>query len=136
MTTAIWTGEVNRGAPFDALGRLCVFAAGTRTASPVATEGFLIKQADVTSISVRGWIGRIQVGSTQTPTVSNVIYDTLQTTGAWATVTGGGGNAYYQIPASLMDVSTDHVRVQIELTMTDSTKMEWLWDITVNQAAT
>lgn len=133
----IGTKEVNRGAPCDVLDRLCVFAAGSRTVSPVAAEGYLIKQADVSSISVKGWYAGAQIGTTQTPTVSSVIYDTLQTAGGWENIVDGG-NAHYQIPASLLDVASPEpvvVRVQIELTMADATLIEWWWDVTVKPSA-
>lgn len=136
----VGTHTVNRGAPADLMDRLCVFSVGSpaRTASPVPVEGYLIKQADVSSISVKGWYDGEQVGTTQTPAVSSVIYDTIQTSAAWGRITGGG-NAHYQAPAELFDVTPVDdelivVRIQIELTMADATKIEWLWDITVNQA--
>jgi hypothetical protein len=142
MAKEIGKARINAGSPADVFDRLTVFAAGTRTISPVATEGYLIKRADVTSISVKAWYDGEQIGSTQAPAVSSVIYDTLQKAGVWSSMTSGdtvvGGNAHYQIPASLLDVDVADadavVRVEITLTMADGTAIEWWYDVTVNQS--
>lgn len=140
MAVDVWTRSVNRGAPSDLMGRLTVRDIGSpaRTASPILREGYLIRQADVSSISAKAYLAGVQVGTTQSPSVASVIYDTLQTTATWGWVQGGG-NAHYQAPASFFDVDQSSsqgpriVRVQVELTLADATKIEWLWDITVNQ---
>jgi hypothetical protein len=138
MSSAItvWKESAIRGAPKDVFGRLCAFTTAASTASPTATEGYLIRQADVASATAKAFVGTEQIGTTQTLTVSSLIYNTLQTSGIWARLTGGGGNAYYQIPASLLDVKSEvPVRVEIVLTMTDGTKTVWLWDITVTDTS-
>ena len=142
MAREIGTARVNAGSPADVFDRLTVFTAGTRTISPVAKEGYLIVQDDVSSISVKAWYDGEQIGSTQAPAVSSVIFNTLQTAGVWSSMTSGdtvvGGNAHYQIPASLLAVDVADkdatVRVEITLTMADGTAIEWWNDVTVNQS--
>ena len=105
------------------------------TASPVAAEGYLLKQADCASISVIAYVNAAQIGTTQTPSVASTIYDTLQTAAIWGTVgSSGGGNARYQVPASLLDTTSPTVRIDISVTLNDGTVAPWLVDVTLQQA--
>lgn len=129
----VYTIDAIRGAPKHVYGRFCAPTTTDSTASPVTTEWYLVKQEDVSSGTAKAFVRGVQVGATQTLTISSVIYDTLQTSAGWAKVAGGGGNVAYQIPASLLDVepADNPVRVEIVFVMADGTKSVWLWDVTV-----
>lgn len=133
-TNRVFRATAVRGAPLDLFARLTAVTTAGMTASPVASEGYLIKQADVSSISVKSYASEVQVGTTQAPAVSSVIYDTLQTSAVWGVVGVSGGNAKYQVPASLLDTSEEAVRINISVTLTDGTVAPWLVDVTVQQA--
>ena len=136
MTTRrVFTATAVRGSPLDLFARLTAVTTAGMTASPVASEGYLIKQADVSSISVKSYSSGVQIGTTQSPSPSAVIYDTLQTAAVWGVVGVSGGNAKYQVPASLLDTTADVVRIDISVTLTDGTVAPWLVDVTVQQAS-
>ena len=124
-----------RGTPLDVVTRMTAWTTAGSVASPVASEGYLLKQADVSSISVKAYVNGVQIGTTQTPSPSTVIYDTLQSGSPWGKVAAsGGGNAHYQIPASLFETTAPLVRIDIAMTLTDGTVAPWLIDVTLQQA--
>jgi len=134
MTSKVFRATAIRGAPLDLFARLTAATTNSMTASPVAAEGYLLKQADCSSISVIAYVNAAQIGTTQTPSVASTIYDTMQTTYIWGAVGGsGGGNARYQVPASLLDTDAPTVRIDISVTLTDGTIAPWLVDVTLQQ---
>ncbi len=124
-----------RGAPLDLFARMCAVNA-TGSPSPIVTEANLLKQADVTSISVKSWKDGTQIGTTQTPNKTAVFFDTLQTGTVWDNIPDKqGGNAHYQVPASLLD-TTGIVRIDFEATLSDGTLAPWCTNVTIIQPTT
>jgi len=76
---------------FTVLGRITA-KNGSGAASPTASEGNLVQQADISSISIKQLdaSGNEISGRSATPSVSDVIHDTLQTSGIWGAISGGG----------------------------------------------
>ena len=127
--------RVTRGSPLDMFGRMTAAATHDMTPSPNPSEGYLLKQEDIDSISVSAYVDDgVQIGSTQTPDVASVIYDTLQASAIWGSVaSSGGGNIRYQAPASFFDTDNPTVRVVVRATLTDTSYAYWLSDVAVQQ---
>lgn len=106
---------------------------GSGSASPVATEGNLIQQADVSDISVKVFdsVGS-QIGDTLTPAASAVVFDTLQTSATWGNLTQGG-NFRYSVPGTYFPTGNTANRVEIVITLTDGHKLPAVWTLTVNE---
>lgn len=128
--TLVFTGNTVEDCQCTLLARVCAIA-GTGSTSPVASEGKLIKQADVSSISVKAFDeDGTQIGSTQTATISTTIFDTIQTSETWALIPSGG-NFRYTCPTSFFPVGGDTVRVEVLITLTDGIVCPVLFDIGV-----
>lgn len=135
MAGKVFQAVAIRGAPLDLFGRMCAVNA-TGDPSPFPTESKLLKQADVSSISVKAYVNGVQLGATQTPNKTSVFYDTLQTGTVWDNISDKqGGNAHYQVPASLLD-SSSLVRIDFEATLADGTLAPWCTNVTVIQPTT
>ena len=72
---------------------------GSGAASPTTSEGNLVTQANVSSITVQKKDVAGNVLNSSSPTVATTIYNTLQTGGIWGNLSGGG-NFEYDIPNS------------------------------------
>lgn len=130
----LFSARVTRGSPLDMFGRMTAAATHDMAPSPVPSEGYVLKQEDVTSVTVSAYVESVQLGSTQTPDVTSVIYDTLQTSAIWGDVAAtGGGNIRYQAPASLFDTDEPYVRVVVCATLTDDSLAYWLTNVAVQQ---
>ena len=116
--------------PLTLLARVCAEDA-TGSASPVTKEGSLVKQADVSGIAVKSFAvsDGAQNGSTQSPTASTVISDTLQTSGIWGNLPRGG-NAKYTAPATFFPDAVQ-TKVEMTVTLTGGTvgRVVWLVDV-------
>lgn len=138
MTTArkVFSAAATKGVTLALFGRLTAATTAGLTASPDGI-GYLLKQVDVSSIAVTAYVNNQSVG-TDAPTVSSVIYDTLQTGNLWDTLedTRGktdrlGGNARYIVPATLLNKTAKKVDLEIMLTLTDGTLAPWLVTVEV-----
>ena len=122
----IFVGPVNEDGDFSIIGRVTAFD-GTGAASPLEEEGNLVKQADLTSIQVKIYNTQSETPTTaeQTanPTVASVIFDTLQTTGIWKLIRGGG-NFKYDVAASWVPAGRTAYRIEVKFTTTGS-KVYW-----------
>lgn len=107
--------------PYELYMRVTAFA-GTGSASPVASEGNLLKIADVASIAVKAYdvTDGTQNGTTLAPTVNTTIYDTLQTTGVWSRISSGGGNCRIVCPATFFPTGGEQVQIEVTFTLTDA----------------
>lgn len=104
------------------LGR-AVARDGTGSASPVATEGNLIKRADLSSATVAVYDLSSATPETAvysaTLTISTVIYETLQTSGIWGLVADGeGGNFLCDLPPAAFPTGGHTYQVEVKLTTT------------------
>lgn len=128
----IFRAAINEDATTTLLGRLCA-RDGTGAASPTATEGNLAKQADISSIEAKVFdlSGTTPTTATQTYTltVSSVIYDTLQTSGVWGLI-DGGGNFLYDLPAAAVPSSDLIYRVEVSFTFTNGNAAKGKWELT------
>jgi len=131
MTVNIFNTTAIRRVPLTLYGRCTAISTGANVASPDG-RGYLLKQADVSSILVTAYVNGVSVG-TDTPAVSSVIYDTLQTGNNWDTVgdVNGkpdrlGGNARYTVPAALVTAGQRKVDIEIMFTLTDGSLAPWL----------
>lgn len=116
--------------PYTILARLCARVA-SGAASPVETEGKLIQQADVTSVTCKVYDSTGALVISTTPTVSDVIYNTLQTSQVFAKVSQGGGNFLYQIPATGFPTGATSVTVELTVTLTTGEPVRAVWIIPV-----
>jgi hypothetical protein len=130
----LFSARVTRGSPLDIFGRMTAAATHDMAPSPIPAEGYILRQEDVESITVKSFDEGVQLGSTQTPDVSSVIYDTLQTSAIWGKVAEtGGGNIRYQVPASLFDTESEYVRIVVCATLTDDSLAYWLTNVAIQQ---
>lgn len=104
---------------------------GTGAASPVATEGNLIKQVDVASIAVNVFSAdNIRTGDALAPTAASTIFDTIQTAATWGNIEDGGNFRYY-VPGSYFPIGETTNRVEVVITLTDGHKLPAVWSIKV-----
>lgn len=129
MSGNVFTAEVNRGSPLDLYGRV-TSPVGTGAVSPISDEWYLLKQENVSSISVKSYVNGTLFVTASAPSVAGVIVDALQTELGWP---AEGGNASYSAPAALFDTAAELVRLVIEFTLTNTTKAYWLVNVTVRQ---
>lgn len=130
----LFAARVTRGSPLDMFGRMTAAATHDMAPSPVPSEGYVLKQEDVEAVTVTAYVEGVQLGATQTPDVTSVIYDTLQTSAIWGEVADtGGGNIRYQVPASLFDTDDSYVRIVVRVTLTDGSYAYWLTNVAVQQ---
>ncbi len=111
---------------------MCRFCArqATGAVSPVAKEGKLILLADVTSVSVKAYDATGTLITSTTPTKTDVLYDTLQTSDVWTVVTRGG-NFLYDCPATMFPTGNEMVRLEVTVTLTSGEPVRALWDVPV-----
>jgi hypothetical protein len=104
---------------------------GTGAASPDTTEGNLILQADVSSISVKVFdIDGTQISTTLAPSAASTIFDTLQTSGTWGNLSRGG-NFRYSVPGDYFPTGGTTNRVEVVVTLTDGHKLPAVWTLAV-----
>jgi hypothetical protein len=104
---------------------------GTGAASPDATEGNLILQADVSSISVKVFdVDGTQISTTLAPTAASTIFDTLQTAATWGKL-NDGGNFRYTVPGTYFPSGGTTNRVEVVITLTDGNKLPAVWNLEV-----
>ena len=115
--------------PCTILGRVAALNGGG-SASPVESEGTLVVQSDITSISVKVYSSLNVLINTYTPAASNVIYNTLQTTGVFSKL-DQGGNFLYTIPATGFPEGDTTVRVEVTITLNSGDLVRGLWKIPV-----
>lgn len=101
------------------LGRLASPDA-TGDASPVSSEGNLVVQADVASITLAvydtsGCAPETAVYSA-TLAAGDVIFDTLQTSGIWANLSYGG-NLYVAVPATAFPTGGHNYLAEVRATL-------------------
>ncbi len=112
--------EVNgqQDTPLELVGRLTA-TGGTGSASPVAKEGNLLVRDDITSITITAWgADDVQNGTDYTPSKTDVIYQTLQTSGVWKNCPGGG-NLKFTCPATFFP-DVEDVVVEVKTVLADS----------------
>lgn len=115
--------------PLTILARLCAKTA-TGSASPVPEEGNLLLQADVTSVTCKIYDEGGTIVISTTPTTSDVVYDTLQTTGVWKNL-ARGGNFLYTIPATGFPSGLTEVTVEITLTLSSGEPLRLIGNVKV-----
>ena len=131
FTSRVFQVTAFRSVPIDLLGRITAVV-GSGDASPIPTEGNLINQGDITSISVAAYVNGRQISTTKTPSASSIIFNTLQTGGIWGLI-DQGGNAKYKVPSDLLDNESATVRIVILFRMTDGSDAPWIVDVAIEQ---
>jgi len=111
---------VNQDGDVTLLGRVC-FRDATGATSPSPCEGKLVQQADLSSITVELFdldgADPDTADQTSTPTIADVIFNTLQTSDIWTNVSGGG-NFLFDVPASWLTTGSRNYLVQAKFTNT------------------
>lgn len=115
--------------PLTILARLCAKTA-TGSSSPVAEEGNLLLQADVALITCKVYDEGGTIVISTTPTISDVVYDTLQTTGVWKNLVRGG-NFFYTIPATAFPTGLTEVNAEITLTLSSGEPLRLVGNVKV-----
>ena len=133
--TKVFVGSINEDGSFSLLGRLTAFD-GTGAASPLAYEGNLVKQADLSTVTIK--LFNLDSDTPTTPeqtatlTISAVVFDTLQTTGIWTLLktSGGvslGGNFKYDVAASWVPTARTRYRIEVKFVSTGGTVYFGKW---------
>lgn len=90
-------------------------------ASPIETEGNLVKQADLASITLKTFDVLSAAPTTAvysaTLVISTVVFDALQTSGIWGLLEDGG-NFLARVPAAALP--TENRRYRVEITFTSA----------------
>lgn len=111
---------VNEDGSATLLGRVCARNGGG-SASPIAKEGNLIVQADLSTATLSAFDvtsnDRTTAHYTATLTISSVIYDTLQTSGIWLNIPDGlGGNFLCDVGPTAFPTGARLVRIEVKFT--------------------
>ena len=113
---------VNEDGDVTLLGRVC-FRDASGATSPNPTEGKLVQKADLSAIEINLFdldaTDPNEAVQTVTPTIADVVYDTLQTSEIWGLITGGG-NFLYDVPASWLTTGSRNYQVEVKFTNTGS----------------
>lgn len=126
----VFTGEsVFEDTPATVLARVCARVA-SGSLSPIQTEGYLIKRVDVSSITAKAYDETGTLITSTTPSKTDVIYESLQTTGVFAKLLRGG-NFAYDCPATFFPTGSVNVRVEITLTLASGEPVRMIWDFPV-----
>lgn len=132
MTSGIYGGEAWEDIGVCLLARFTAIS-GSGLESPIAKEGNLITQADVSDISVSVFdSSKAQIGSTANPSASSTIFDTLQTELTWKNIKFGG-NFRYVVPGSYFPSGGTTNRVEVVITLVDGTKISSVWNLHVQE---
>lgn len=115
--------------PYTVMGRFCARLASGST-SPVAKEGKLILQADISSISVKAYDSEGVLIASTTPSKTDVWYDTLQTSDVWTAVVRGG-NFLYDCPATMFPSGSVMVTLEVTVTLTSTEPVRAVWQVPV-----
>lgn len=129
MTVVVSAASAIKDRPCHIAGRFTALTA-TGNTSPVSSEGDLIRQADVSSITCQVYGPTGSLINTYTPTAASNVYDTIQTAEEWENLTDGG-NFLYTIPASAFPTAGVVNRAVVTITMTDGSLATGLWNIDV-----
>lgn len=129
MANVVRGEPVFEDTPVTVLGRLCAKTA-SGSASPITQEGSLVVQGDVTSISVKAYDETATLIVTTTPAASDVLFNTIQTTGLFSNLKRGG-NFLYQLPATMFPTGSTNVRIEMTFTLTSGELVRSLWDFPV-----
>ena len=129
MAEVFVSDPVFEDTPVTILARVCARVA-SGSLSPIQTEGSLLKQADVSSISCKVYDEVGTLIAETAPSKTNVIYDTLQTTGVFARIVRGG-NFAYDVPATMFPVGAVNVQVEITITLTSGEPVRAVWLVPV-----
>lgn len=86
----------NEDSSWKLLGRVTA-EAGSGAASPIPSEGNLVEQADVSSVTVKLFDDDGIQQQTSSPAVSATIIDSLNTSGIWENLPHGG-NFQFAVP--------------------------------------
>ncbi len=108
---------------------------GSGATSPVAAEGTLIQQADVSSLALSQYDSSgTATGNTSTPVIATSIYDTLQTSTddpIWNNLTSGGNVAVDVSGTWFPDPNTLTI-VELLITLSGGAKIVVSWQLTTN----
>ena len=115
--------------PYEVLARLCARTA-SGAASPVESEGTLLNQSDISSISCKVYDPEGTLIVQTTPVVSDAVYNTLQTTGVFSRMPNGG-NFVYKIPATAFPTGDTTNTAEITLTLGSGELVRAVWTIPV-----
>ena len=115
--------------PLTVMGRFCARQA-TGSASPVAKEGNVLLQADITSISVKAYDATGTLIVETTPAKADVWFDTLQTSGVWTAVVRGG-NFLYDCPATMFPTGNEMVTLEVTVTLTSTEPVRAVWQVPI-----
>jgi len=122
--------STKKDSSFTVLGRVTA-KNGSGAASPIPSEGNLVQQDDVSTITIRQINESGTVLNTETPTVSSVIHDTIQTSGVWGAISGGG-NFEWDAPYGWANsASTFILSIEIDYAGGEQTveRISWrVWD--------
>lgn len=126
---------INEDGTVTILGRLTA-RDGSGAASPTATEGNLLQQADLSAIQVKVFDLGSATPDTATTTlasgtdfnISDVVYDTIQTSGIWGLI-NGGGNYLHDLSATYFSASSRQYLVEVKFTTTGSTVAFGRWQL-------
>ncbi len=113
-TDAIIT--VREDGDFDILARITAFSA-SGSLSPNEDEGYLLKAADVSSITSKAFNDAGTQLFSGTFTGCNCIVDTLQETGAWKLLVDGG-NYRHAVPAAWVATGDSRIWIEDKFTLT------------------
>lgn len=103
---------------------------GSGSTSPISSEDNLINQSDVSSITVKVYDSSGTLITSDTPSASSTVFNTIQTTKSWQSLSVGG-NFRYVLPAAASPTGNTTNRVEIMIIQTDGTKLPCLWDVHV-----
>lgn len=132
IVNGVYTGEAWQNVGACIIARFASIY-GTGAASPVATEGNLILQADVASIAVNVFSAdNVRTGDALAPTAASTILDTIQTAATWGNIDDGGNFRYY-VPGSMFPIGDTTNRVEVVITLTDGHKLPAVWSLKVNK---
>jgi hypothetical protein len=124
--------EVREDTQFTLMARFCAIS-GSGAVSPVAKEGNLITQANVSSTSIKIYdaSGTI-IGTEITPSAASTVFDTLQSSATWLNIEDGlGGNWRYTVAGTYAPTGDAMQRAEVLITLTDGTVLPGVWSILV-----
>lgn len=132
IVNGVYTGEAWQNIGACIIARFASIY-GTGSASPVATEGNLVKQSDISSIAVNVFSSdNIRTGDALAPTAASTIFDTIQTAATWGNI-NDGGNFRYWVPGTHFPIGDTTNRVEVVITLTDGHKLPSVWLLKVNK---
>ncbi len=124
--------DVREDTQFTLMARFCAIN-GSGAVSPVAKEGNLITQANVSSVSVKVFDAAGALILTElTPSAASTVFDTLQTSATWGNIEDGlGGNWRYTVPGTYVPSPNVLQTVEVVITLTDGSTLPGVWNLYV-----